>query len=171
MFCRLPEAEFSIGLHRQLQRSSSGEHLCLPQPSSAAATDGAGTAAAAAATAAGNAQGLPAGLAGTEVVGASSPTPGQAFQQQQQQAGGLSSQERVQKLAHKQQLVVPGPEEICPSDVPWGTNNCWIEPWDAAAGVAHGVQGQPGLAVLLWSFHFCRNSPDESAAAQVRLAA
>lgn len=124
MPCRLPEAPYYIDLQHQLQRSQSGAHARLPSPAAAAA--------AAASTGATDDSAKDAAGAGAAASdgGEGSPT----SQQQQQQQLDQESLEKVQRRAQKQQFVVPGPDEICPPDVAWGTGNRWIEPWDDAAG-------------------------------------
>jgi hypothetical protein len=55
-------------------------------------------------------------------------------------------------MAHKQHFVVPGPDEICPAGVAWGSGNRWIEPWGDDAGETGVLRLRLLLLLLLLLF-------------------
>jgi hypothetical protein len=72
------------------------------------------------------------------MLGPLSETPDSWHQQQQQQPTGEQPQlSPVQQQQPQQQwkptYLVPCADEICPSDVPWGEGDRWIEPWEDEA--------------------------------------
>lgn len=153
VLCRLPEAQFYIPLQHQLQLDPSGTHTLLPSqpqhaPKPAAAAAGPGVPSAAAATASGGpAAGSAAGAAATPLspsaaAAAAVDGPGVAAAAAGCGADGSptspqqlhSTGRKAQRRAQQQQIVVPGPEEICEPGAAWGVDNRWIEAWDEAEG-------------------------------------